>query len=190
MILFFDTETTGKADFKMPCDDPRQPRLVQLGAILTDDEGKEISSVNLIVRPKDFNIPDAAASIHGITTTLANEVGVPIVRVLHVFHQLASAASAFVAHNIDFDEFILRGEFLRAKFTTTPFESAKDSFCTMLGMKNHCALPGQYGDYKWPKLEEAYRHAFNKELEDAHDAMADVRACLALHFWLQKQSSE
>lgn len=190
MILFFDTETTGKADFKLPPDDPSQPRLVQLGTILADDEGKEISSVNLIVRPKGFDIPDDAASIHGITTTLANQVGVPIVRLLHVFHQLASAASAFVAHNIDFDEFILKGEFLRQKFSSTPFDEVKDSFCTMLGMKNHCCLPGQYDDYKWPKLEEAYQHAFKKKLEDAHDAMADVKACMALHFWLKKNSAE
>jgi DNA polymerase III epsilon subunit-like protein len=189
MILFFDTETTGKANFKLEPDDLSQPRLVQLGAILTDDEGKEISSVNLIVRPKGFDIPDAAASIHGITTTLANQVGVPIVRVLHVFHQLASAAKCFAAHNIDFDEFILKGEFLRAKFTSTPFETDKDFFCTMKGMTDVCQLPGPYR-FKWPTLQEAHQHAFGREFKGEHDAMADVRACLALHFWLRKQVSE
>ena len=37
MILFFDTETTGKADFKSSPDAAHQPRLVQFAALLMDE---------------------------------------------------------------------------------------------------------------------------------------------------------
>lgn len=41
MYLLFDSETTGKADFKAPFSAPHQPKLVQLGAMLcTSDGGK------------------------------------------------------------------------------------------------------------------------------------------------------
>ncbi len=184
MILFFDTETTGKADLKRHPDDPCQPRLVQLAAILTDEVGSEISSVNLIVKPNGYEIPEDVVRLHGITNKLAHEVGIPINRTLHLFHRLATVAKSHVAHNIEFDQFILTGEFLRQNFTTVPFDHA-DSFCTMNGMTDHCKLPGPYGN-KWPTLQEAYQHAFGMGFKNEHDAMADVRACIALHFWLQK----
>jgi DNA polymerase III epsilon subunit-like protein len=47
-----------------------------------------------------------------------------------------------------------------------------------------CKLPGKYGDYKWPKLQESHLHFFGKEFEGAHDAMADVRACAAVYWAL------
>ncbi|MCX2563282.1 hypothetical protein OQ497_04805 [Acetobacter thailandicus] len=46
MILFYDTETTGLPDKYCSLDDPKQPRCVQLAAILTDD--KALSSHVLI----------------------------------------------------------------------------------------------------------------------------------------------
>lgn len=186
MILFFDTETTGKADFKSPPDRDWQPRLVQLGAIMTDDDGKELSSINLIVKPNGFVIPEEASSIHGFTTKMAIECGIPLEEVLPVFGSLACNCNTFVAHNIDFDEFVMTGEFIRAGFESHPFETDATFLCTMKGMTDICKLPGPYG-FKWPKLQEAYLHAFGKEFDGAHDAMADVRACLALHVWLTKQ---
>jgi hypothetical protein len=40
MRLFFDVETTGMIDWKAPMLSPRQPRVVQLAAILDDANGK------------------------------------------------------------------------------------------------------------------------------------------------------
>lgn len=188
MILFFDTETTGKANFKLPCDHPDQPRLVQLGAIMCNEEGKEISSMNLIVRPDGYTIPEEAAALHGIPHSLACAVGLPAVRVLNIFHELARSSATFVAHNIDFDEFVLNGEFLRHKYTKLPFETDAQFLCTMKGMMDFCKLTGGYnGEYKWPSLQEAYFTAFDQPFDGEHDAMADVRACMALHFWIVKK---
>jgi hypothetical protein len=44
MKLFFDTETTGLANFQQEANHPSQPRLVQLAAILTDEACEEIST--------------------------------------------------------------------------------------------------------------------------------------------------
>lgn len=40
--------------------------------------------------------------------------------------------------------------------------------------------------YEWPRLQEAYKHAFGKEFEGAHDAMSDIRATKEIYFWLIK----
>jgi len=41
-------------------------------------------------------------------------------------------------------------------------------------------IPGRYG-YKWPTLQEAYRHFTGTELAGAHDALTDVRACRVIY---------
>jgi DNA polymerase III epsilon subunit-like protein len=187
MILFIDTETTGKADFRSPPDAPHQPRLVQFGAILTDDDGKEMSSLNLIINT-GVEIPQEASGIHGITTKIAEDYGISLEFALPLITRFFLKPRQIVAHNVDFDSLILRGEFLRAMIDEDPFEGA-DLFCTMRAMTPVCKLPGNYGDYKWPKLQEAYKHAFGVEFEGAHDAMADVRACAKVYFWLKKESA-
>jgi hypothetical protein len=41
-----------------------------------------------------------------------------------------------------------------------------------------------YGN-KYPNLTELHRKLFKKSFEDAHDALADVRACKAAYFELR-----
>jgi len=60
----------------------------------------------------------------------------------------------------------------------------RKSFCTMKEMTPICKIPGRYDEFKWPRLTEAYRHAFGGEFGNAHDALADVRACKEIYFWL------
>jgi DNA polymerase III epsilon subunit-like protein len=56
-------------------------------------------------------------------------------------------------------------------------------FCTMRALTPRIRLPsprGRAGEYKWPKLDEAYQFLFERPVpgrEDRHDAMADVLAC-------------
>lgn len=183
-ILFFDTETTGKANFNAPPDAEYQPRIVQLGALLCDEKECEIASINLIIRPV-FEIPVEASNVHGITTEFAKSCGVPVFYALQLFWALVRQADLLVAHNIAFDSFIIKGESLR--FVTDTLE--KPEVCTMKAMTPRCKIPGRYEDYKWPKLSEAYRHAFGKDLDGAHDAMSDIRATKDVYFWITKQSS-
>lgn len=186
MILFFDTETTGKADFKAAPDAPHQPHLVQLGALLTDDTGAEVASINLIAKPEGFTIPEEASAVHGFTTEKAMASGVDRKHILRVFREFWELANVVVAFNIDFDMLIMDGAIFRLCGGRKAWGKAQETFCAMKAMTSVCKLPGNYGDYKWPKLQEAYRHAFGMEFDGAHDAMADVRACAKIYFWLKE----
>lgn len=187
ITLIFDTETTGKADFSAPIDAKHQPRVVQLGAMLVDETGAEIAPpLNVIIQPAGFEIPYEASAIHGITTDRARREGVGIVPVLTSFIMMAKMAGRVAGHNIDFDLLLMRRELFLAQ---SDYQIVQPSFCTMRAMTPVCRLPGRYG-YKWPKLQEAYFHAFGRYFEDAHDAMADVRATRDLLVWLWKREKE
>lgn len=190
MILFFDTETTGKADFRSPPDAPHQPRLVQFGALFCGELGEEISSVSLIVKPNGYTIPDDVAAIHGITNAKAESCGVNCTTARDIYESWWNLSSLVVAHNINFDLRIMDGEMDRSDHGSERLRGPKNKFCTMAAMTPICKLPGNYGDYKWPKLQEAYKHAFGSEFDGAHDAMADVRACAKIYFWLKAQKGE
>ena len=62
----------------------------------------------------------------------------------------------------DFDKFLYREPwYLYGKFI--PFR------CIMLASRDVCKLPGLYGEYKWPKLEEAYRMIVKGDPADIRD---------------------
>ena len=66
---------------------------------------------------------------------------------------------------------------------------ALPTYCTMNEMTDVCKLPGKFaGKYKWPKLQEAYRHAFGKDFDGAHDALADASPARNSTFWLNPQT--
>lgn len=58
--------------------------------------------------------------------------------------------------------------------------------CTMNESTDLCKIPGPYG-YKWPKLEELHKHLFGKTFDNAHDALADVRATARCLFELRRR---
>ncbi len=181
MKLIFDTETTGLINYKAPKIHECQPRCVQLGAILSDDNGAVRGEINLLIKPDGWVIPKEASDVHGITNELCEKFGVPIVIALNVFNRFARVADLMVAHNFDYDDQILRNEFARIDkpndFVT------KTSFCTMKASTNIVGIKGPRGN-KWPKLQETHKFFFNEEFEGAHDAMADVRACKRVFFHL------
>jgi DNA polymerase-3 subunit epsilon len=76
MILFFDTETTGLPDYRMPPEHECQPSIVQIAMSLTDDAGTERASASMVVQVIGREIPTAASKVHGITTQMAAEFGV------------------------------------------------------------------------------------------------------------------
>lgn len=171
--LVYDTETTG---FLNPLD---PPHIVQLAAILVDDELGEISSMNVIVKPTDWTVPQAASDVHGITTEKALAFGIPLQVALATFSQFCLVAEQAVAHNGDYDRQVIHGELVRLNKLNRLAEM--DHFCTMKATTHICKIPDKRGRNKWPKLQEAHVHFFGEEFESAHDALADVRACWRVH---------
>ncbi len=169
-------------------DDPSQPYLVQLACLLCDESGEELQSASLIIRPEGFEIPPAASAIHGITQEIALACGVSARAAVSLFCGFARNALTLVAHNIAFDRFIITSQQIRTPSTAAavlPFAD-RELFCTMAAATPLCKLPGKYDSYKWPKLIEAYRHFFNADFGDAHDALADVTATKDIYFEMRR----
>jgi DNA polymerase-3 subunit epsilon len=184
--LIFDTETTGlPKNWKAPVSDINNwPRLVQIAWMQCDNSGKILSSSDYIVKPQGFIIPEDAVKIHGITTQIAKNEGVAIKIVLNDFSIAIIQSSILIAHNMSFDEKVVGSEFLREKIDSKLFTIPK--ICTMEKSTDYCKIPNSYG-YKWPSLSELYFKLFEKDFEDAHDAVADVRACAECFFGLKKK---
>lgn len=185
--LFFDTETTGvPQDYNAPASDTKNwPRLVQLGWILTDESGNEISSGNEIVKPDGFVIPSEASCVHGITTEVALRDGKPLKQVIEAFIKDTNGIKFFVGHNVSFDQKVVGAELYRLGIADTI--STARSLDTMKAATDYCKIPGSYG-YKWPKLIELHRKLFGCDFEDAHDAMADITATKKCFFEMKRRN--
>lgn len=189
LALIYDTETTGLPDFKALSEAPHQPHIVQLAACMVDlDTRQTISSMDVICRPDGWTIPDDIAAIHGITTELAMDVGIPESLAVGMFMEMWSGRLR-IAHNEPFDARILRIALMRFEDEQTADKwKAGTSDCTAMLSKPILNLPptermkATNFKVKTPTFGEAYRHFTGKELENAHSAMADVRGCMEVFF--------
>lgn len=183
--LFFDTETTGvPKDYNAPASNTNNwPRLVQLGWLLTDKEGNELSRGNEIVKPEGFVIPPDVVNIHGITTKIAQQNGKPLRTVVELFLRDSKQAKYLVGHNVSFDQKIVGAELYRLGITDVI--STKKSICTMKEGTSICKIPGHNG-YKYPKLQELYIKLFGHSFEKAHDAMRDIAATKKCFFEMKR----
>lgn len=194
-ILFVDTETSGLTNTKQDHRHPSQPHLVQLGCLLTNDEGGELGSIDLIVRPEGYAIPTEAARVHGITTEIADMAGVPLVLAVAVFTNLRAKADKVVAHNQAFDRLVLEAAIHRTGRTPASPGPA-DWDCTMEMASPVLAIPpttrmvaAGFTKFKPPNLGECYRFLFDEELAGAHNALVDVRACARVYFELRRRAA-
>jgi len=189
MYLFFDTETTGlPKNKKAPITDTQNwPRMVQLAMLLFTTDGSLVEKNNFIVKQDGYKIPSEVAKLHGITTERALKEGTELKNVLDEFLLLKEKTTVLVSHNMEFDKKVLGCEFYRMT-KHDPLEKMK-KFCTMTNKKviNLCALPTQYGSYKWPKLSELHSKLFGVAFEEAHNASVDIEATARCFFELKKR---
>lgn len=192
MILFFDTETTGKLDFKAGPEAAQQPNLVQLACMLMAEGGQVIGQLNCIIQPNGWEISPEVALIHGITNERAKSAGIPMLSCLSVFSHFCKVAKKLVAYNLDFDDVIMQVAYHRAGKPHRMDHLKK--ICAMRASTPICKLPKPSGwrskpgdEYKWPSLAEAYAHFFEgKTFDGAHDAMNDVIALIKVYWELRK----
>ena len=192
LALFYDTETNGLPLWNEPSNHPDQPHIVQLAAHLVDTDTRNIlQSINLISRPFKWSIPDDVAAIHGITTEKAAEIGINESVVVSAFLDLWTACDIRVAHNESFDARIIRIGAMRHDTSEMAdrFKDDTDVECTMKMARPIVKLPPtdkmkakNMTGYKAPTLSEAYQFFFDKKLDNAHSALADVDACMAIYF--------
>jgi DNA polymerase-3 subunit epsilon len=194
MILFYDTETTGLPLFNQPSDHPDQPHIVQLALLLTEDDGTEIESENVIVKPDGWTISEEVSAIHGITQARAEKEGRSETSVTALFLVALARADIRVAHNEQFDMRIMRIAMLRAGYRRFFVEVIErlTSACTCIASTALVNCPPSARMIakgmtrpKPPKLTECTEHFFGEKLVGAHDAMVDVRACARVYFHLK-----
>ena len=187
MYLFFDVETNGlPLNYAAPATDTNNwPRIVQLAYQYYDEQGVLLEETNRIIKPEGFIIPEEATAIHGITHEQALKEGVLLIDALEEFLSYAQETQLFVAHNADFDSKVLDAELLRNKHELLLTASC-ECFCTMKHTTSICKLPGRYGKYKWPRLEELHEFLFKQSFEGAHNALVDVQITAKCFFELKR----
>lgn len=185
MILFFDTETTGKAkNFKAsPRDLDNWPRIIQLGWALFKEDGTLYDCDCQLIKPDGWEIPKEEFWIkHGYDTEKSMREGFPIKEILHQFLTPLNKCTLMVAHNMDFDYPVVAAEMIRADIKAA---NKPEKFCTMKSTTDILRIPGPYGN-KFPSLTELHHFLFAKEFEGAHDAMYDVLATSKCYFKLKQ----
>ena len=186
MYLIFDTETTGlPKKWNAPItDSDNWPRCVQLAWQLHDSKGALISDHSYLIKPENFNIPFESEQIHGISTELANKIGVDLEEVLNKFISDLSKAGFIIGHNVKFDLNIIGAELFRINSDVDLLEKDILDTCTEL-TANVCKFPGgRGGKFKFPTLIELYSFLFDESFSEAHNASADVEATARAFFEL------
>jgi DNA polymerase-3 subunit epsilon len=178
IALFFDTETTG---FKSST---FTPEIVQIGAVVQDTETKRIlAELNFIITAKN-PIPKTVSDIHGITDDISSLYGVDTRAASLMFGLMVQMSDVVVAHNISFDLGIIKDAWPVA----SAFLETKEQYCTMRNCSRFDDIPRRHaGKKQFTKLADAYRYFYDKDFENAHDAMADVRACRDVYFALMER---
>ncbi|RMZ50954.1 DNA polymerase III subunit alpha [Flavobacteriaceae bacterium PRS1] len=186
MYLIFDTETTGLPKrWNAPITDTNNwPRCIQIAWQLHDESGNLIEHQDYLVQPEGFNIPYDAENIHGISTELAQEQGIPLAEVLEKFNEALNKTKFIVGQNIKFDLNIMGCEFVRENIANQLQGLPALDTCTE-HTASLCKLPGgRYGKFKLPTLTELHQYLFNKPFNEAHNATADVEATTRCFFEL------
>jgi len=166
-FLIVDTETVGnldEIDF-LTANSTKFPRLQQICWILIDPKGKELERKNYLIQ--DASLAAKIKAPNAKTLSLSS--------VMDGLKSVLANANYLVAHNVEFDKNVLKGESERNSLSIGITEL--QTICTMKLATNHCKLLN-YGKYKWPKLPELHNCLFNEEIEEKHEAEYDADICL------------
>lgn len=178
-VLFIDTETTGLGS---------GARVVQVAAIVSDGPESVRTRFQSLIKPDGWVIEEGAQAVHGISVAECAAYGIEAQVAAHVIERMRQTCGMIVAHNLAFDLRMIKSEYAAAKIMDAHFE-AMPSYCTMLASKPLLKLPGKYNDYKWPKLVETYQYLFGSAFDGAHDAVADVEACMRVYWELKRREA-
>lgn len=195
LILVYDCETTGLVrgtDYTSP----NMPFLAAITAILYDtDAYRIVASINSMVQPDGWTMPEEAGQVNGLTNETLQQLGIPAPVLLPACIALMFKANLRVAHNVDFDSKVIAAALWRHIVKESSEETAHEtvkawlalpSYCTMQESKSIVNALDKRGKVKYPKLTEAYKFFFDKELDRAHSANADAVATLEIYLALNK----
>ena len=186
MYIIFDTETTGLPKrWDAPITDTDNwPRCIQIAWQLHDAMGNVIEHQDYLIKPDGFNIPYDSEKIHGISTELAEEQGVPLQEVLVKFNAALAKAKFVVGQNVGFDINVMGCEFYRYEVDSPMAQLPILDTCTEITAELLQLPGGRGGRYKLPTLTELHEYLFAVPFAEAHNATADVEATARCFFEL------
>jgi DNA polymerase-3 subunit epsilon len=169
-IVVFDTETTGlPLHMKAPLH--KQPKIIELGAVLLSREtGEIVGEYNQLIHPGE-EVSAEITKITGITNEQLR--GQPTFHeVLPRLHDFFRQADTVFCHNTSFDKKMLHFAVQRCGPLVPAFPWPEREFCTVELYQK------QYG--KRPKMLELYEHVLGKPLAQTHRALDDVKALVEI----------
>lgn len=180
MLCIYDTETTGLWKDGLDVAHPNQPKIASLSALRVKYNGVIEASMDVIVKPDGWTIPEAAAKVHGITTERAMAEGIPLLEAMRQFNDIVKGCDRMIGHNEAFDNKVIRHAL---KIIKRKIDLPEKRSCTMMMAKNVVKKPPKFpgADYAWPNLQETYVFLFGREFQGAHTSLADVNACMEIY---------
>lgn len=169
VICVIDIETDG-----LPSRTPEginYPNIVQVAWILMDSEGNIYKKDSDLINYPNIIYTDAFK---------VNKIDIEIVKKIgkqpeDVFRRLISdvrISDYIVAHNVNFDLPILRNQL--SLYRIPDAFKDKTTICTMKETVDFCNIENYDGKLKYPKLTELYEKLFRYEIDQIHNAEADV----------------
>ena len=210
ILLIFDVETSGLIpNSKKPLDLKnldQYPHILQFSYILYDLERNIIiERYNKYIRNTTIEIFPEITELTGITQELLVEKGVYIEEVLEQFKSAYLECNYIIAHNFEFDSKMIRieAERNRSKLVQLSYLALSTILtnvnifglqitkeCTMQMTVDFCNIErtNSRGVYKkLPRLSELYQILFDTTLENLHNSMVDVFACLRCYLKFKHQ---
>lgn len=187
MYLLFDTETSNLPQKTLSLDHPNQCRIMQLAAIMLDENLAEVNCFNTLIDiPDDLIVSPGAQAAHGITKEMCKRYGIDIQVALTVLDKWEDLCELVICHNYIFDSERVDNEYSLLSIKRI---NISPSLCTMKSMTDVCKIPNKFrSGNKWPTLQEAYQFCYGKKFDDAHDALADVRATADIFRYMVKNN--
>ena len=170
----FDVETSGlfpRGACYKKLQDFNNARLLSICWIISQGDSI-IEQAYFVVKPDTWTISDESIGIHGITNEYAQEHGLPVTDILMKMSKVVKRCERLVAHNIQFDETIIKSELFRSSMMDDLDEfQGKHKVCTMVKGRQYMNVK------KYPKLSELYRFLYEEDITNAHNAVYDTKYC-------------
>jgi DNA polymerase-3 subunit epsilon len=154
--------------------------IVEVGIVSLDTKTGKIDPVfSSVCREKHLRAKHRDAWIFKNSDLTVEEVRTApdLTEIVPLIQEHIDNLDAITAYNKNFDFNFLRNRGIRID---------REWPCPMLAATQICKLPGNRGGYKWPKVEEAWKHFFPDEpYTEAHrgfdDALHEARIVYELH---------
>lgn len=146
-------------------------RLVSISWIVSQN-GTLVQQAYYVIKPDDFLVTPESTAIHGISHEEAVKTGTSITNVFNELKKAILQCKNIVAHNIEFDINIIRSELCRYDYNDVIDQINKiHHICTMKKGRELMKMK------RFPKLGALYKHLYDEDMVNAHNAMYDTYYC-------------